>query len=271
MNKRSSAIYKNNESKPAWIIKVLSLILFLFLNIYPLRLLTDSVVVFLGYPFIMLGNSLKTELQFVGAYFSNTNNLYKDYVYLQQEYAKCEAKSAKEVQLEEENKALKEQLNVTSPQVKFIMAKEILVNDDVLGVMILNVGAKSGVNPGDFVVEGYNFVGKIVSVTPGTSKVILPFNRKSRLKVFIAKNSEPKGFIGKGVAIGDGVSIKIDNIVGDKVANDDLVFIAEDENYWLLGKLDDLSDDPTSPFKTAVVHPLVDTAITKTYFIPMSN
>ena len=271
MNKRSSSLYKKNEEKSTWIIKVLSLLLFLFLNIYPLRNFTDSVVIFLGYPFVMLGDSLKNELHLVSAYFANTNDLYKDYVKLQKEYAECEAKSAREVQLEEENKSLKEQLNVKSSHLKFIMSKEIFANDNSLGVIILNVGAKSGVKPGDFVVEGYNFVGKVVSTTAGTSKVILPFNKKSRLKVFIAKDSKQKNFIGKGVAIGDGISIKVENIVGEKVADGDLVFIAEDENYWLLGRLDALSNDPTSPFKTAVVHPFVDIVATKTYFIPKLN
>ena len=260
--------YKSKKvSDSFFIIRALLFFMVLFFNISPLNRFVENIVVNLEYPFVLVWDSVRERVLIATEYFRDNRNIYDSYVKTQKSLLACNSDLSQVAKLREENSALKEQLDINTSSTEFIFAKQVLPSKSEIGIMFLKTSRDDKVSPGDLVVEANSYVGKVTSVDGNISKVLLPIHRKSLIKVFISKSRDDYAFVGKGLAIGDGVSIKLSNIVGTDIKNGDWVFVAEDSNYWLLGSIDDLSTDPTSSSQTGVVQPSIDTLIYKTYFI----
>ena len=254
-----------------WVIRILITLVVLLFNIFPVNNFVNFFVVELQAPFILLGNGISNGVNSVKSYFVNSKELYENYVKSKENLMVCQSNLSQNILLKEENEAFRQQLSLKDIQGNFILAKQVLSSNDDVGIMILKTDSHQTMQPGDFVVYGKAYVGKVLTVNRNLVKVLLPINKKSSMKVFIGKHKDEKEFLGKGLAYGDGVSVRIDNIVGSDVSDGDWVFVAEDNNYWVLGQLFELTDDPTAPYQTAILRPLVDPLNIKTYFIWSPN
>jgi cell shape-determining protein MreC len=264
-NQKKIGGIKNSFS--IWSLRLFLLIAVFFLNIKPINKGVGSILSFIEYPFLVINEKLYVNATSISSFFVNNHKLYKNYVDIDQQLVECKSDLSRVSTLKEENSALKQQLEVKGSSSKtLVMAKQVIGNKAESGIMFLKVD-NNAVQPGDFVVKGNIYIGKILSINNGIARVILPMHKKSILKVFISNSKDSTDFVGKGVVIGDGVSVQVTNIVGDNVKNNDWVFVGDDDNYLVLGSITNLTQDPAAPYKTALVQPLLDLIHDKTFFI----
>lgn len=162
--------------------------------------------------------------------------------------------------LEKENNSLREQVDLSNPEHKYIEA-EVLgkVQDSTLR---LNAGRIQGIEVGDTVMIGYSFVGIVMDVTNESSTVRLPFNEKSSLEVWISSSTEKKDVLSRAVVRGsEEGNILIENISKKAGVKDGDYVLVNDERVvdtLVLGKIAELNDDPASTSYSGVVEPIVN-------------
>jgi rod shape-determining protein MreC len=159
-------------------------------------------------------------------------------------------------QLEVENEGLKKQLKIiTQPEAKYLSARNIAV---VEGLMTLDKGESEGVKTGMVVVSEGVLVGKVVSVTPHTSRVKLPNAEGNKIKVKVLPMAE-KGML-KGTTEGrllleevlQKVKLEIDQV---------LVTTGEEGEYppdLPVARIEKIVSDDVAIYQKAEVKPLLD-------------
>lgn len=124
----------------------------------------------------------------------------------------------------------------------------------------INKGSADGLKIGQIVIYKDNYIGKIISVSPGASNVLLPTDPDSKVAAF-SQNREGRA---KGVLLGQfGTEILMDKILHEeKVAVEDLVYSEGLEDFLprglILGKVTAVLEREKEVFKQAKVIPVFD-------------
>jgi len=183
------------------------------------------------------------------------------------EYAILQGKYLSFSDLEEENKALKEQLRFTeenrSLQEAEILSSGVYTSNDSI---IINAGSDSEIKEEDIVVLGESYVGTVASVSEKTSLVQLPTNFKTYLKVRIDHGEKSY----EGVAIGTLSGIKVENIVNNaEIEAGDVVFIVDEKvgDVLVLGTVSEVFGQPNDPNKSVLVNPAINYLDLKYVFV----
>jgi len=156
--------------------------------------------------------------------------------------------------LEEENKALRRQLEAPlPPQVKFLPAKTI----GLTRYLAIDKGQEDGVKEGMMVVSENILVGKVIETTSKTAQVLLPTDPKSKIPGRTLKTNA------RGLVIGEfGTKLSITQVLQSEVLEtDDLVVTSGGGGYekdLLVGKIAKIEQNPVEPFQKAEVSPLLD-------------
>lgn len=150
--------------------------------------------------------------------------------------------------LTEENKQMRRLLSAPlAPDLKFLPAKVIGVEQQIID---LDKGSNNKLKVGDLVVVENILVGKIMSVFPLSSKVMLVDHPDFSLSVWIAKNET------SGLVKVSGNRVFLDEVVqGIEISKDSLV--VDKENNLVLGKVGQkISQDKDKLQKFEIVWPI---------------
>lgn len=167
--------------------------------------------------------------------------------------------------LDEENQSLRKELNVPQKTSSGLLpAKNLSIID---GLMTLDKGLDDEVKEGQVVTSEGILVGRIVSVTPFASRVILPLKEGNKVKVKVLPSKEKGVLVGtpEGRIILDEVLQKVE-LEPDQV----IVTTGEEGKYPAdlpVGKIDEVIKDDVQIYKQAEVKPLVDYATLKVVMI----
>ena len=118
-------------------------------------------------------------------------NLYKDYNNLKKENEELKSKYSKSEFLELENSQLRKLINEqTESQSNLVSARVMLEEQSpYLNSFVINIGANKELKNGMAVLDGKNFIGRIVDVNFFSSRILLVTDLNSKIPVI----SEPSG------------------------------------------------------------------------------
>ncbi|MBI5465377.1 rod shape-determining protein MreC [Candidatus Gottesmanbacteria bacterium] len=156
--------------------------------------------------------------------------------------------------LEEENQALRRQLEAPlPPTMKFLPAKTI----GLTRYLTIDKGEEDGVREGTMVVSENILLGKIISLTPKTAQVLLPTDPDSKIPSRTLKTGA------KGLAIGEfGTKLSLAKVLQAEVLEvGDLVVTSGEGGYvrdLLIGKIAKIEKIPVEPFQKGEIAPLLD-------------
>lgn len=176
----------------------------------------------------------------------------------QEEYATQEEKQAELEKLKKENEDLRLQLGIVkSDSQKLILASVLSTSRG----FIIDKGADDGIRAGQTVVFKNIFVGKITTVGKKISKVLLPFENGSIVKV---KTSQTKDL---GLVKGQGQeTLLFEVLLSENLKEDDVLLTAGDVDEQglgvrpdvLVGKIANVHKSDNQLFQEAKVIPLID-------------
>ncbi len=173
---------------------------------------------------------------------------------LKKENLASQGDSLRSYSLEEENKALRQQLEAPLPaQMKFLPAKTL----GLTGFLTLDKGEEDGVIIGQTVVSGNFLVGKIRMVSPRTSEVLLPTDPDSLIPVRTVKTA------GLGLLTGEfGTKAELAKVLqSENLEKDDLLITTGEAGYQrdlIIGKIVNVVKDEVQPFQKAEVNLSLD-------------
>jgi cell shape-determining protein MreC len=251
----------------------LSALLFIVLNVTSAKNTIYNTTQILAFP-IVWGTQHATESVsvFVKSIFTQ-RLVYGRLVEAEKSLYECRADRAEVELLKEENASMRLQLGLEQDGYSTLQAKSFF-NNDVGNVRILslNKGASDGVKKNDFVVYGNSFIGEIIDTFDNYSYARLPTDEKSLLEVFAMRKVDDTNYkmLGKGLAVGDGSVIHLENFVGsENLQKGDYVFVNSviSGKYFVMGYISSVTNDPASPNKDAVVQPSVDIGQFKSFII----
>lgn len=156
--------------------------------------------------------------------------------------------------LEEENKALRRQLEAPlSPTLKFLPAKTI----GLTRFLTIDKGEEDGVKVGMTVLSENILVGKIASVTAKTAQVVLPTDPDSKIPVRTLKTNA------RGLIVGEfGTKAVLDKVLqSERLEQGDLVITTGEGEFLkdlLVAKISKVSKNEVEPFQTADVLPFLE-------------
>lgn len=165
--------------------------------------------------------------------------------------------------LEEENKALRQQLEAPLPaSMKFLPAKTL----GLTRYLNLDKGQEDGVVVGQTVVSGNFLVGKIKTVTPHTSAVLLPTDPDSLIPVRTIKTAS------LGLLTGEfGAKATLAKVLqSENLEKDDLLITTGEAGYardLIIGKIVNVIKDEVQPFQKAEVNLSLDYARLENVFL----
>jgi len=171
--------------------------------------------------------------------------------------------------LEEENRSLRKELNLGNKEHKYVEAKVLgKVQDNTMKV---NVGENQGIEIGDTVSLGYNFIGIVMETTEDISTIRLPYSQSSTLEVWVASESDKSKILSRAVVKGsEGEYMIIENISKKADIDKGDYVIVKDEKVvdnLVLGKISELNLDPASTSINGRVLPIVDFELLVSIFI----
>lgn len=182
--------------------------------------------------------------------FPKLDQMTKDLLELQQDKEELNLQVAL---LTEENEKLRVQLEAPlSPSFKYIPARVMSLSR----FLEIDAGENEGVTVDMLVVDGTTFVGKIKTVNPSRSLVILPWDLESAVPVKTLRET-------RGVAVGQSQG----TIVFDKILQKDPLFLNDKvvtsgeagiPPNLLFGKVAHIISDETSAYKQAKIEPAVN-------------
>jgi len=171
--------------------------------------------------------------------------------------------------LEEENRSLREELNLGNKEHTYIEAKVLgKVQDNTIRV---NAGEAQGVEVGDTVSLGYNFIGVVMSTTEDISTVRLPYSKSSTLEVWVASKNDKSELLSRAVVKGSEEGYMIIENVSKKanIGEGDYVIVKDEKvvDNLVLGKISELNLDPANTSINGKVLPIVDFELLVSIFI----
>lgn len=173
---------------------------------------------------------------------------------LEERTRELQALTARLKVLEEENKALRRQLEAPlPPSLKFLPAKTI----GLTRYLVIDKGEEEGLRRGMTVVLGNIMVGKILSVSPHSAQVLLPFDPDSKIPARTINSGA------RGLVIGEfGTKIIFDKVLQKETLEfDDLVVTTGEGEFvrdLLIGKVGEVEKVEVEPFQRAKIVPLLD-------------
>lgn len=165
--------------------------------------------------------------------------------------------------LEEENKALRQQLEAPlPPQMQFLPAKTL----GIIRYLTLDKGSSDGITTGQTVVSQNVLVGKISAARSGTSEIILPTDSDSKIPVRTLRTN------GRGLLTGEaGVGAFLDKVLqAEKLEINDLLVTTGEAGYardLMVGKISKVIKNDVEPFQKARVELLLDYGKLENVFI----
>lgn len=156
--------------------------------------------------------------------------------------------------LEEENSALRKQLEAPLPATfKFLPAKTLAKTR----YLTIDKGEDDGVRQGMIVISEDIFVGKVIKTAAKTSQVLLPSDPDSKIPVQTFKTQA------HGLVIGEfGTRTVLDKVLQAEVlAVGDLVVTSGEAEYprnLIVGKIEKIEKAEVQPFQKAKLAPLLD-------------
>lgn len=200
----------------------------------------------------------------------------QEYNTMREEIVRLKIENSERLLDYEEYNSLKEHISNADKKGEYTEAKILhLTNQNEI---ILNRGADSGVKKGDAVVIGRVFVGLVIDVNPKTSLVRLPLHTSSSYEVVVIPSTVNLNeklhldsfVVSKGVVLGKGEEIKIENLgINSSVNSGDIVLLKDEkvEDILILGSLVGITSNPASTQKNGVVEPIFDYSNILTVFI----
>lgn len=251
----------------------LILLITFVLSIFFLHLDTIGSLVFLrrGISFIAdpidyNANSLGTEVKDFLGIFVDLKNFKDEYNQMSIDIYEKDVENSFYAILREENDALKKQITLGDPKQEYVMAR--VLGDEKSEFLRINKGEKDGIVVGDVVLLGNMYVGNVVVVDSKGSLVRTPFNRATSLEVVVVSGSienvrarESVDILSKGVIKGSSGGILIENMsMGSNLTNDDIVIVNDSRvgEYLILGRLQDISENPAATSRSGYVEPIID-------------
>ncbi|MFH0864313.1 MAG: rod shape-determining protein MreC [Candidatus Gottesmanbacteria bacterium] len=225
-------------------------------------------------PIISLGESItnpirkvfyRTNQGLVNAFsnLSRWNNSANEILKLQQDVRDYSSLKVKLKVLEEENRALRKQLEAPLPaNMKFIPARTLGLSR----YLTIDKGENDGIKIGMTVISENILVGKIVKTTPKTAQIILPTDPDSRIPGQTLSNGA------RGLISGEfGTEVIFDKVMQtDTLEKDDLVITLGDGGYTkdlLIGKISQIIKKDIEPFQKAEIILLLDFNKLKNIFV----
>lgn len=253
---------------PTFMVKIFPNVKIFFLLIFlSLILFTLDIFNLLNFP-KQIVSYITNPISF-GIYNTNRNIGKQFYFIFQARFAAQENKALKEQvgQLLSENANLRK--NIAEVEAELTQEKHLdpntynLLPARLIGLsryLKIDKGATDGVKVGQAVVFEDNFIGKIVSVSPGASNVELLTDPDSKVAAF----SQDKEGRAKGVLVGQfGTEILMDKILHEEtIAVGNLVYSEGLEGFLprglILGKVTGVLERENEVFKQAKVSPIFD-------------
>jgi cell shape-determining protein MreC len=234
-----------------------------------------------GYSYIfntlnIFTSSVANDISSWGEALAGAGSYIKEYETMQAEIARLKIESAERLLDYEEYKSLKEQSQYIQKDSKYLESK--VLNFDIAGDILINVGRKEGVSEGDVVVLGKAFLGRVFTVGESTSLVKLPLSKASSYEIVVVAPSidlNQEGSIdsfikSSGVVKGEVDNILIENLsINADLQDGDLVLVRDERvgDILILGTLIGISKNPASTYKEGFVSPIVDYSNILTVFV----
>jgi len=191
--------------------------------------------------------------------FDSTEELHQAYINLKNNYLDLQAENAVNKLLVEENKELRDSLNFFSSNKYFHVGAEVVgKNFDTLGrTIIINIGAKNGVNVGDPVIVGAGvLVGVVSEVYEDLATVRLINDNQSEIAAAGLNTDRSQGLVEGGF----GISVQMNFIpqnesinVGDTIVTTGL--IKQIPRGLLIGTVEAVEREAYQPFQKAILTP----------------
>jgi rod shape-determining protein MreC len=230
-------------------------------------------LLFVFEPFYYYGNQVGSNVRDTFSFLGEIGDLKSENENLTQENILLISENALYLNLKQENIALQKELELGDISVEKVEAS--VTSFDPSGYLLLNVGSKEKIKEGDVVSLGNTYIGRVVQVSYGVSKVRTALSSDSILqieitrKVSIEDNVEELGStfdriqkeivhsVIKGTALG---IIAEDIKLGEDVKEGDYAIVNDEKvgAFLVVGQLEDITDDPTQPDLSAYVKPIVN-------------
>ena len=244
---------------------VLSILFLLLDTIGSLAFLRRGIS-FVADPIDYNANSLGTEVKDFLGIFVDLKNFKDEYNQMSIDIYEKDVENSFYTILREENDALKKQITLGDQKQEYVMAK--VLGDEKSEFLRINKGEKDGIVAGDVVLLGNMYVGNVVVVDSKGSLVRTPFNRATSLEVVVVSGSiervrtkESVDILSKGVIKGSSGGIIIENMsMSSNLTNDDIVVVNDSRvgEYLVLGRLQDISENPAATSRSGYVEPIID-------------
>lgn len=168
-------------------------------------------------------------------------------------------------ELEEENLALREQLNAPLPANWDYRTAKILGSSD--GLVYVSVGSNQGVEVGDSVVYKDQLLGKLINVSERLSQMRLVNNSDSRVGVRVRSTTERID----GIVLGKNGEIILTQILQINLIESDQLVVTSGMDGTkpglIVGIINEIRSDSQGLYKEATVTPLVDINHLDTVFV----
>lgn len=173
----------------------------------------------------------------------------------------CAPESAAIQRLEEENTALRDQLNFLKAAPTHVGADVIGRNIDPIGTtVVVNRGERDGIVVGNPVIVGRGFiVGEVARVDPTTSVVRLLSDNHSKIGATVANRDKSLGIVEGGF----GITVRLNFIPQNEIVRPGDVVITSglESNVprgLSIGTIEFVEKNPQEPFQRAILKPLAD-------------
>lgn len=244
---------------------VLSILFLLLDTIGSLAFLRRGIS-FVADPIDYNANSLGTEVKDFLGIFVDLKNFKDEYNQMSIDIYEKDVENSFYTILREENDALKKQITLGDQKQEYVMAK--VLGEEKSEFLRINKGEKDGIVVGDVVLLGNMYVGNVVVVDREGSLVRTPLNRASSLEVVVVSGSidevrseKEVNILSKGVVKGSSGGIVIENMsMNSNLTNDDIVVVNDSRvgEYLVLGRLQDISENPAATSRSGYVEPIID-------------
>ena len=206
--------------------------------------------------------------------FYNINNIRRDNLDLLKENQELRGIIVNLKNMEEENRLLKEQLELKNQDIvdKELVLAAVMGNpEDLTGTsMMLDKGARQGIREGNNIILGNYLIGIVREVTRERSVIDLTISPEVTMTVKdVETNSQAEG-----IARGDlGTSIRVTKLLPSDVVNVNDVFITSGKDGrflpgFIVGEVSQVNFGASDPLKNALLSPVTDfTKLEKVFII----